>query len=273
MTQPAGADVAVAALGLAKRYDRHTLALAGLDLAIARGTITALVGPNGSGKSTFMKACVGFERPTRGRVEVAGVDPWRDRPAALDRLGYVPAGVGALPRADRRRARRHGANHASGLRRRRRPAAARRARDPPRDADRAPVGRSAGPGEPGPGPGDRTPRCSCSTSHWPAWTLSRAGSSCGCWPMRSASMGRRRFSRRTSSPTSSSRATSSSCWAEAARSWSYPPRPQSTSTTSLDGDGGEPRSAGSRGRRALSRSGGRAPAAWSDARRRRPGRR
>jgi ABC-2 type transport system ATP-binding protein len=97
MTQPAGADVAVAALGLAKRYDRHTLALAGLDLAIARGTITALVGPNGSGKSTFMKACVGFERPTRGRVEVAGVDPWRNRPAALGRLGYVPQ-VSALYR-------------------------------------------------------------------------------------------------------------------------------------------------------------------------------
>ena len=89
--------MAVAAWGLAKRYDRHTLALASLDLAIARGTITALVGPNGSGKSTFMKACVGFERPTGGRVEVAGVDPWRDRPAALARLGYVPQ-VSALYR-------------------------------------------------------------------------------------------------------------------------------------------------------------------------------
>jgi len=97
MGAPMGTDVAVAAWGLAKRYDRHTLALAGLDLAIERGTITALVGPNGAGKSTFMKACVGFERPTRGRVEVAGVDPWKDRAGALGRLGYVPQ-VSALYR-------------------------------------------------------------------------------------------------------------------------------------------------------------------------------
>ncbi len=76
--------------GLAKRYGRRTWALTGIDLALPRGGITALVGPNAAGKSTLIKTWVGFERPTRGSVTVAGIDPWRDRSGALEHLGYVP---------------------------------------------------------------------------------------------------------------------------------------------------------------------------------------
>ena len=75
---------------LAKRYGRRTWALTGIDLSIPRGGITALVGPNAAGKSTLIKTWVGFERPTRGGVTVAGIDPWRDRSGALAHLGYVP---------------------------------------------------------------------------------------------------------------------------------------------------------------------------------------
>jgi ABC-2 type transport system ATP-binding protein len=75
---------------LAKRYRRGVWALGGIDLAVPAGGITALVGPNAAGKSTLIKTWVGFERPTRGSVTVAGVDPWRDRQAALAHLGYVP---------------------------------------------------------------------------------------------------------------------------------------------------------------------------------------
>ena len=78
------------AKGLAKRYRRGVWALAGIDLAIPAGGITALVGPNAAGKSTLIKTWVGFERPTRGSVRVAGIDPWLDRAAALGHLGYVP---------------------------------------------------------------------------------------------------------------------------------------------------------------------------------------
>ena len=81
---------ALEALGVAKRYGRRVMALDGLDLGIRTGTITALVGPNGAGKSTLIKAWVGFERPSRGRVSVLGVDPFRDRTAALAHIGYVP---------------------------------------------------------------------------------------------------------------------------------------------------------------------------------------
>jgi ABC-2 type transport system ATP-binding protein len=86
----APSDTVLQAYDLAKRYGRRTWALQGIDLAIPRGGITALVGPNAAGKSTLIKTWVGFERPTRGGVTVAGVDPWRDRSGALAHLGYVP---------------------------------------------------------------------------------------------------------------------------------------------------------------------------------------
>lgn len=74
---------------LTKRY-RRTVALRELSVAIPEGGFTALLGPNGAGKSTLMKVCIGFERPTAGRVSVLGVDPVRRRADAVRRVGYVP---------------------------------------------------------------------------------------------------------------------------------------------------------------------------------------
>lgn len=77
--------------GIGKRYGRRRpWALRGLDLAVPDGSVTALVGPNGSGKSTLLKAWVGFERPTEGRLSVAGIDPWRRPREAILKIGYVP---------------------------------------------------------------------------------------------------------------------------------------------------------------------------------------
>ncbi len=87
--QPPASGSALAARAVAKRYRGGVRALDGVDLDIPVGSITALVGPNGAGKSTLMKAWIGFERPSAGSVAVLGVDPFRDRAAALDRLGYV----------------------------------------------------------------------------------------------------------------------------------------------------------------------------------------
>ena len=83
-------ETVLEARGLAKRYRRGVWALGGIDLELPAGGITALVGPNAAGKSTLIKTWVGFERPTRGSVRVAGIDPWKDRSAALAHLGYVP---------------------------------------------------------------------------------------------------------------------------------------------------------------------------------------
>lgn len=81
---------ALEAIGLSKRYRRGTWALRGISLGIEAGRITALVGPNAAGKSTLLKTWVGFERPTGGLVRVQGLDPWRSRSAALERMAYLP---------------------------------------------------------------------------------------------------------------------------------------------------------------------------------------
>ncbi|MBI3447026.1 MAG: ABC transporter ATP-binding protein [Magnetospirillum sp.] len=48
--------------------------LAGMDLEVAPGESVGVVGPSGSGKSTLLMVMAGLERPTSGRVVVAGHD-------------------------------------------------------------------------------------------------------------------------------------------------------------------------------------------------------
>src|SRR5258706_6522139 len=87
MTNPLVAD------GVGRRYRRgRPWALREVSFDVPEGTVTALVGANGAGKSTLIRACLGFERPDEGRVVVFGIDPRRDRTAAVQRLGYVPQG-------------------------------------------------------------------------------------------------------------------------------------------------------------------------------------
>jgi putative ABC transport system ATP-binding protein len=49
-------------------------ALAGIDLALPRGTFTAVMGPSGSGKSTFLQCAAGLDRPTAGSVRLGGTE-------------------------------------------------------------------------------------------------------------------------------------------------------------------------------------------------------
>ena len=77
-----------------RRYRRNRpWAVRDVTLALPPGSITALVGPNGAGKSTLIRACIGFERPDEGRILVAGIDPRKDRTAAVNSVGYVPQGA------------------------------------------------------------------------------------------------------------------------------------------------------------------------------------
>jgi putative ABC transport system ATP-binding protein len=48
--------------------------LNGITLAVPDGQTVALTGPSGSGKSSLLMVAAGLERPTSGRIEVAGTD-------------------------------------------------------------------------------------------------------------------------------------------------------------------------------------------------------
>ena len=48
--------------------------LRGIDLALAPGETVSVVGPSGAGKTTLLMVVGGLERPSTGRVEVAGED-------------------------------------------------------------------------------------------------------------------------------------------------------------------------------------------------------
>jgi ABC-2 type transport system ATP-binding protein len=63
-------------------------ALAGLDIAIPRGSAFGLIGLNGAGKTTFIKTLLGVVRPTSGAVRVLGGDP--EDPHVRARIGYLP---------------------------------------------------------------------------------------------------------------------------------------------------------------------------------------
>jgi manganese/iron transport system ATP-binding protein len=69
-------------------YPNGHVALRDMTFTLAGGSICALVGVNGSGKSTLFKAIMGFVKPTRGEVRLAG----RPVQAALraNLVAYVP---------------------------------------------------------------------------------------------------------------------------------------------------------------------------------------
>jgi ABC-2 type transport system ATP-binding protein len=62
---------AVACRGLTKHYG-DVVALSGLDLEIAPGTVFGFLGPNGAGKTTTLRLLTGLARPTAGTATVAG---------------------------------------------------------------------------------------------------------------------------------------------------------------------------------------------------------
>ena len=60
-----------------KVYHRDTqeiTVLDGIDVSIPEGEFVALMGPSGSGKTTLLNLIAGIDRPTSGKVVVAGTD-------------------------------------------------------------------------------------------------------------------------------------------------------------------------------------------------------
>ena len=66
-----------------KRYGGRFDALANLDFRVQRGEMVFLTGHSGAGKSSLLRLIMLLERPTRGRVLVAGHDIGRLHPSQV----------------------------------------------------------------------------------------------------------------------------------------------------------------------------------------------
>jgi len=74
---------------VAMTFPDGTVALAGVDLRVARGEFVSVVGPSGCGKSTLLRIASGLETASHGSIELA-----------TDRIGYVFQDPTLLPWRD-----------------------------------------------------------------------------------------------------------------------------------------------------------------------------
>ena len=95
----------ISATDVTRRYgagDTAVDALGGISLNVDAGRLTAIMGPSGSGKSTLMHILAGLDKPTAGRVSVAGVEITELDDTALtklrrDHIGFIFQFFNLLP--------------------------------------------------------------------------------------------------------------------------------------------------------------------------------
>ena len=76
-------------IDLTKTY-RGFVAVDGINLDVPKGQVFGFLGPNGAGKTTTIRMVAGILRPTRGRIELDGID-LAERPSeAKSRVGFIP---------------------------------------------------------------------------------------------------------------------------------------------------------------------------------------
>src|SRR3954452_23544998 len=88
LSRPMATGPAIEASGRVKRYD-ETVALAGVDLDVARGAVLALLGPNGAGKTTTVRILTTLTAPSEGSARVAGFDVAAEPVEVRRRIGLA----------------------------------------------------------------------------------------------------------------------------------------------------------------------------------------
>jgi ABC-2 type transport system ATP-binding protein len=91
---------AIAVRDLRKAYPAH-VAVDGLTMSVAQGSVFGFLGPNGAGKTTTVRMLLGFARPTSGTIDVLGETISGAHDAELARLrgriGFLPDVPGFYP--------------------------------------------------------------------------------------------------------------------------------------------------------------------------------
>jgi len=72
--------------GVGLTHANGQVALHDIDLKVAPGERVAIIGPSGAGKTSLLRLLATALKPTAGRLEVLGSDPWRLSATARQRL-------------------------------------------------------------------------------------------------------------------------------------------------------------------------------------------
>ncbi len=110
-------ELALETRGLRRTFG-DLVAVAGIDLAVPKGSLYGFLGPNGAGKSTTLNCVTGLLAPTAGSIRVLGIDPASDPVAVKRRIGVVPERLALFERLTGRETLRfigrvHGLDHAT----------------------------------------------------------------------------------------------------------------------------------------------------------------
>jgi len=89
-------DLAIETHALSRRFGAQA-AVAGIDLAVPRGSVFGFLGPNGSGKTTTIRMLLGLIEPTSGESLVLGESMPRGWRSVLPRVGALVEGPAFLP--------------------------------------------------------------------------------------------------------------------------------------------------------------------------------
>jgi ABC-2 type transport system ATP-binding protein len=86
--------VTIQVSNLTKQYNKDATALKGISLSIDKG-IFGLLGRNGSGKTTLMRIITTLLEPTKGSVQVLGMESNQANCMEIKRnIGYLPQEFG-----------------------------------------------------------------------------------------------------------------------------------------------------------------------------------
>lgn len=83
------AGLGQAVKALFKREYTNVEALKDVSFSINEGEIVGYIGPNGAGKSTTIKVMSGILVPDKGKCDILGQTPWKNRVAHVKNIGVV----------------------------------------------------------------------------------------------------------------------------------------------------------------------------------------